>query len=341
MGSSYFSTGTTRRIVAAVASAALASMLIACGGGEEAQTTGLKMGEAPTPAETTTSAASNGMNSPPEISDLVLRPENPRPGERLTAVVEAFDPDGDAIRLHYEWTVDGAAVENRSNEFMLKDVAKGAYVEVSVTARDQEDGGESMEVGAMIGNRPPVLKGVVFEPLGEVSVSYDVTAAPRSYDPDGDEVEYIYSWRVNGSEVSTEALLSADEFARGDKIVLEVIADDGEDESKPLVSQPVTVVNASPKIVSSPLGFGGERFSYTLEVEDPDGDRSFRYHLVQGPDGMSVDSLNGIVSWVPRNGQEGNHLVEVTVEDQKGGEDRQRFELTLGLEEAAPANSAD
>ncbi len=339
MGSSYLSTGSTHRFVAGCTITALAAALIACGGGEESQTTGLKMGQAPTPAEATTS--SSGVNSPPEISDLVLRPENPRPGERLTAVVEAFDPDGDALRLHYEWTVDGAAIENRSSEFMLKDVSKGSYVEVSVTARDQEDASESMEVGAMIGNRPPVLKGVVFEPLGEVSVANDVTAAPRSYDPDGDEVEYLYSWRVNGSEASTEALLSAEDFTRGDKIVLEVIADDGEDESKPLVSAPITVINAKPRIVSSPTGFGGEQFSYTLEVEDPDRDRGFRFHLVQGPDGMSVDSLNGIVSWVPRNGQEGNHMVEVAVEDQKGGEDRQRFELTLGLEESTPAASAE
>ncbi|MCP4068574.1 MAG: hypothetical protein GY741_09860, partial [Phycisphaeraceae bacterium] len=181
------------------------------------------------------------MNSPPEISDLVLRPENPRPGERLTAVVEAFDPDGDALRLHYEWTVDGAAIENRSSEFMLKDVSKGSYVEVSVTARDQEDASESMEVGAMIGNRPPVLKGVVFEPLGEVSVANDVTAAPRSYDPDGDEGEYLYSWRVNGGEVSTEGLRSAEDGGRGDEIVLEGLADGAGDGSGPLVSAPITV----------------------------------------------------------------------------------------------------
>ncbi len=327
-----------RGAVLALASAgAIAS--IACGGSDEpAQTTGLKMGQASEATHAKTTPPSGGANSAPEITELVLRPENPRPGERLTAVVEAFDPDGDGVRLHYEWTVDGASVDNRSNEFMLKDVEKGSWVEVSVTARDQEDSSETLEVGVMIGNRPPVLQGVVFEPLGEVSVAHDVTAAPRSYDPDGDEVEYIYSWSVNGSQVSTEALLSAKEFSRGDEIVLEVIAYDGDDESKPLVSDPVPVINAPPTIVSKPSGFGGESFNYSVKAEDPDGDRNFRYHLVKGPDGMSIDSLGGTVTWVPRGDQEGNHMVEIAVEDQKGGEVRQRFELTLGLEDGSPAS---
>ncbi len=316
---------------------------IACGAGEESKPTGLKMGDTPQPTtETATTIKSTGTNSPPEIDEIVLRPETPRPGERLTAVVEAYDPDGDPVSLRYHWTVDGTSIDNSSNELMLRDVEKGSYVEVSVIARDQEDESDTYEAGVTIANRPPVIRGVVFEPLGEVNAASDVTAAPRSFDPDGDEVEYNYSWRVNGSEVSTEALLEQGEFRRGDEIVLEVIAFDGDDESEPLVSDPVPVVNARPKITSSPSGFTGERFRYTVKAEDPDGDRNLRFHLVKGPDGMSIDNLSGLVTWNPQSDQDGNHRVEITVEDQKGGEDHQNFELTLGTSDgeetpAAPA----
>lgn len=318
-----------------------AGALVACGGGEQVAPTGLPMGQAPaeTEASAETSRTSQS-NDPPEIDELVLRPDRPRPGERLTAVVEASDVNGDPIKLSYTWTVDGNEVRNRSNEFMLKDVKKGSYVEVSVVARDGKDESDAYEAGVTISNRPPVLRGVVFEPLGEVSVASDVTAAPRAFDPDGDEVEFEYTWYVNDSEASTVATLPAREFRRGDEIVLEVVAYDEDDESEPLVSAPVTVVNAKPKIVSKPSGFGGEDFNYKVEVDDPDGDRNLRFHLVKGPDGMRIDNLAGTLTWSPGSDQVGSHAVEIAVDDQKGGEDVQSFELTLGSDEADEATPA-
>ena len=56
---------------------------------------------------------------------------------------------------------------------------------------------------------------------------------------------------------------------------------------------------------------------------------------------MSMDAVEGIVRWQPRSDQQGNHMVEIAVEDRKGGEATQRFELTLDLEPSVPANSAD
>ena len=122
-----FSLDSARRMATGLLAGATASVWFACGG-EETKSTGLEMGRAPTQATAAAPASTRGANSAPEISELVLRPDSPRPGERLTAVVEAFDPDGDPVQLDFDWTVDGAAVDNRGNEFMLRDVEKGAWV---------------------------------------------------------------------------------------------------------------------------------------------------------------------------------------------------------------------
>jgi len=290
--------------------------------------------------ETATTIGSDKNNSAPEIEEIILRPDTPRPGDRLTAVVEVHDPDGDPVRLRYAWAVDGNPVDQTGPEIMLKDVEKGSYVEVSVVANDSRHESDVYRAGIRVANQAPVILGVVFEPLGEVSAASDVTAAPRAFDPDGDQVSFRYAWRVNDQEVSSEARLDAREFRRGDQIVLEVVAYDGDDESKALVSAPVTVVNANPKIVSTPAGFGGERFRYNVEVDDPDGDRNPRFHLLKGPNGMRIDDLSGSVSWNPDSDQEGSHLVVILVEDQKGGKTTQRFELTLGTgdDDSMPAS---
>lgn len=314
-------------------------LALACGSEETSAPTGLPMGQA-APAPEAAPTAQDGPNSPPTIDLVVLRPEEPRPGERLTAVVEASDAQGDAMRLDFKWTVDGVGISHSGAELMLRDVSKGSLVTVEVTATDSSGMSPPYEVSVTIANRPPVIQGVVLEPLGLVSTAHDVTAVPRSYDPDGDEVTYEYVWTINGVDgYGDEAVLYANEFKRGDEITLEVVADDGDDRSKPLKSSGITVVNAKPRITSSPSGFGGERFLYLVQVDDPDNDRRMRFHLVKGPDGMSIDNLSGKLSWLPGSDQDGTHAVELMVADGHGGEDTQRFNLDFGFEdEDVPAS---
>lgn len=324
-------TATTATAIATV------GLAIACGSEEAAKPTGMSMNQ--------TTAVPNGpretnanINSAPEIDDVVIRPTEPVAGDRVTAIFEASDLDGDTLEFDFEWTVGGHAVDNDSSELMLKDVVKGSLVQVSVTARDAHASSDSWSAEVQVANQPPVIRGIVMEPLGEITAARDVTAAPRSFDADGDEVGYQYRWTINGSNASSDgATLSSKEFSRGDTIVLEVTAHDEDDASEPLVSAPIPVVNARPRITSSPAGIGGDTFHYVPTVEDPDGDRRFRFTLANAPRGMTIDSLNGEMVWEPRNDQQGAHRVEFVVSDQNGGEDTQIFELNLGYEDDSPA----
>ena len=52
----------------------------------------------------------------------------------------------------------------------------------------------------------------------------------------------------------------------------------------------------------------GQLLSYNIPATDPDGD-SLRYHVINAPTGMNVDSLTGLVTWTPDFFQAGTYIV--------------------------------
>jgi hypothetical protein len=322
----------------AVGTATLAVLLAACGSDEEPLAMGAPMGAGPEAQEQAVLAAGSG-NQPPVIESVVLRPREPRAGEELKAQVRFSDPDGDRVTLAYRWTVTGRRVK-AGPSLHIEKLPKGARIEVEVVASDGHGESEPMADSVGVGNQPPVVLGVVLEPLGEVTVAQEVAASPRASDPDGDGLEFQYTWWVNGKPADVDGpMLPKGSFRRGDTIELSVVATDGRDESEPLRSQAIEVVNAAPRITSRPGSFDDEgAFRYELAVEDADGDRRHRYHLVEGPEGMLIDAFQGVVSWEPQENQAGAHSVVLEVKDRAGGSDRQSFALNVefGPPPAAP-----
>lgn len=316
-----------------------AATLAACGGDDAPTTTGQSMDAVEVEEATELDA---GVNEPPQIERITLRPQNPRPGERVTAKVQASDPDGDSVRFSYVWRVNGQRVGDGPS-IHTQGYPKGTVLELRVTPDDGKNEGLVETEQLRIGNQPPVMVGVVIEPLGEVTVLNDIVASPRATDPDGDELEYDFEWTINGESAdSDEAILPKDEFERGDEIALSVTADDGSDESEPLESQAFQVLNAPPRITSSPGGFEDDgSFRYQVAVSDPDGDRRLRYRLLEAPEGMKMDLLKGLLSWTPDDSQTGRHPVVVEVDDTSGGKITQSFEVRVEFEGGTPADQAE
>ncbi|MEN8183430.1 MAG: hypothetical protein ABFS46_12945, partial [Myxococcota bacterium] len=155
---------------------------------------------------------------------------------------------------------------------------------------------------------------------------------------------FEYHWSINGREVKDVGpSFSTEGLERGDQIQARVVATDGDVRSEALVSPTVRVANGAPRIVSSPPGgLADGEFVYQLEAEDPDGDRTLRFRLLEGPPGMRVDPVLGEVRWKPSADQVGAHPVDLAVADPQGASTAQRFEITLReTEEAVPASRAD
>jgi len=77
-------------------------------------------------------------------------------------------------------------------------------------------------------------------------------------------------------------------------------------------------LNKAPVIISKPIinATEDELYSYQVEAIDSDGD-DLNYSLTIKPEGMSIDSENGLISWTPVNNQVGTHQVIVEVSDSK------------------------
>jgi len=77
-------------------------------------------------------------------------------------------------------------------------------------------------------------------------------------------------------------------------------------------------LNTTPVIISEPIITATEDalYSYQIEVSDPEGD-TLTYYLTIKPEGMSIDSESGLISWAPTNNQVGIHQVIVEISDGK------------------------
>jgi len=282
-------------------------------------------------------------NRAPIIQSVRIEPEEPATGERVRALVNVRDPDGDSVEIGYVWTLGGRRLVSSGPEAQLGEIAKGVRLEVEVTASDGSDESEPFTTHRTIRNRRPAVTRLSLKPNPEVQSGQSVMVSAEGRDPDGDALEFEYRWTVNGRSSGEHGpSFDTDGLDRGDEIQVQVIANDGTSESDPIESGVVRVANAFPEILSDPTGNWKDGwFRYQVKARDPDGDRNLRFSLRQGPEGMTLNPVLGEVTWQPTADQAGKHPVEVAVQDAEGAESGQYFELTVRATETPPPAAPD
>lgn len=274
-------------------------------------------------------------NTAPQISSVSLQPSRPQPGTTVQARAEASDADGDAVRVRYEWHAAGGRVGGGGQDGSLlvpEQLRKGAVLIVSAVASDGHAESEPATANVRIGNREPAVTGIRFEPTDGIKPGETVVAVADGEDPDGDDLDFHYEWRVGEAVQSGDReRFDTSKLKRGDRITVRVVASDGEDESTPVESRYLELGNSAPTIASLPsAGMGADGvYHYGVEASDPDGDRNLRFRLAKAPEGARVDPLLGEITWKPSLAQAGVHPIEVIVSDGRGGETKQTFEVTV------------
>jgi hypothetical protein len=81
--------------------------------------------------------AGSAANNAPIIESVRIEPSEPAQGAVVHAVVQARDPDGQAVVLTHRWFLDGAEQGAGDATFALDQAGKGAEIRVSVTASDR------------------------------------------------------------------------------------------------------------------------------------------------------------------------------------------------------------
>lgn len=328
-----------RRGVRAAAWLAAAALAAACGDSEEDPR---PSGGSMTAASSATAA--DTANRPPVVERVVLSPSEPTPGHPVEARVEVSDPDGDAVRVTFAWLVNGEVVA-RGRQPVLRPtgIRKGDRLEVEVTATDGRAESDPVRVGTGVGNQPPQVEAVGLLPEGPVRPGDELVAQVQASDPDGDRIRLEYVWAVNGEtrQSSDAATFDTSDLQRGDRVRVQVLASDGDDRVASEESREVELANSPPVLAGLPRFAARDGvIREQLEATDPDGDHNLRFRLVEGPRGMTVDPVLGMLVWRPSAEQAGSHPVEVAVEDDHGDSSSLRFELTVSAAGTGPAEGA-
>jgi hypothetical protein len=320
----------------------LVMLLLACGGGEEghrqeASSTADVKQDAPASPDSEASADDIDWDEEVIASGVLsarFSPDPPVSGESVRVRVDVTGRSPRSKDFSYEWRVAGRDVLGKESQIELPELDRGAEVWVRVSYSDDAGFSDEIEISSRVANRPPRVRDLRLGQRMDPDEGEQWVAKASGTDPDGDDLEYRYTWLVNGdpSSVSGDSI-PTDTLKRGDTVRVRVVAFDGDRESIPAESGTVTVANASPEISSTPPRLSADgRFAYEILAEDPDGDVPLHYELVAGPRGMELDRQSGELRWVPELDQAGDHRVEIAVEDGSGGRATQEFILPIVLE---------
>ncbi len=161
----------------------------------------------------------------------------------------------------------------------------------------------------------PVIDSLELTP-DEVYTDTVLMALAQASDPDGDPVEIIYTWYVDGVEdASTGTVLSSTSFGRGQAIYVTVTPTDGERNGSSVTSDLITVSNSPPVLGSVTLSTTSPTESDTLSVaivaSDADDD-TLSYSYDWQVDGVSVGSSSTLSSLWFSKGEEVQVVVEAS-----------------------------
>lgn len=219
----------------------------------------------------------NGVPEPPEIS---ITPAAPTSVDDLGVRIDvpAVDPNGDAITLEAEWSVDSDAAFSFSGAPLPAGTARrGEQWTVQVLAWDAFGPSAPATASVVIANAAPTATPAL-EPAHAATDTVLVVLSDTS-DPDADIVSVDVAWTVNGSAVPvTEAALDgALYFDSGDTVTATVTPFDGLDHGPP-ASASVVVADSPPDrpeiavVPGCPAAGQAAVCSVVAPALDPDGD---------------------------------------------------------------------
>jgi hypothetical protein len=162
-------------------------------------------------------------NTPPELTDVTLRPVASGQGETLAVDVSASDPDDDEISIQYRWTVND--IPSGNGQVLERPLKRNDAVSVEVIANDGRASGDPVVVSRTIANHPPRF--VTHQNFDFSGSTYVYQA--QATDADGDAVTFSLADQVEGMSIDRgtgRVVWNVPPGFSGDQPVT-IVADDG------------------------------------------------------------------------------------------------------------------
>ena len=185
-------------------------------------------------------------------------------------------------------------------------------------------------------NDPPSLSAVPDATAVE-DTAFEITLVAS--DPDPDEV-LTYTVTAGPAAIvidATGALSWTPVQANvGEQAITVEVSDQSAETASQSFSVTVVEVDEPPTINSVPVlaALEDAQFNYAIVAADEE-DEALEYFLNTAPAGMTVD-VDGLVTWLPDNGDVGDHAVDLEVADATGNRTPQSFVLTVQNVNDAP-----
>jgi hypothetical protein len=277
--------------------------------------------------------------SAPEVASARILPDNPRLNTPLTVEYQGRGPEGAPVQYTFRWYVDGGIIQEGSTATLEPgSIKKGDSVSVEIIPSSLNGQGIPFKSESVqIANSPPSLTSVSVTPPQPVPGS-EIMATALGEDPDHEEVTFRYQWTVNGAPVANlpqeSNRFSTKALRKKDDISVTVTPWDGESAGVPLLSEILTLGNSAPRVTSTPpMVLRKGVYTYQVTASDPDGD-TVTFSLVQGPEGMVIDPVSGLLRWEPpKQVPERKEIaVHIKADDGDGGSIFQEYSFFLEVQ---------
>ena len=245
-------------------------------------------------------AVKDKTNTAPFIKNVVLTPENPTQGSRITMRIDAGDKEGDNIEYSVIWYLNDEKI-GEGFEFYLNEAKQGDYIYADITPSDGKLEGETKRTATVaIGNTPPKIMSSRIAPDTVLTSTGDLTVYGEGFDPDGDPITWLCYWTLDFSKRISDSATTINlknlDIKKGSHITAELYASDGDTVSTPHLIE-IDVVNGHPMLKTDvdSVPYSADSINFPVPIIDPDNDE-MTFELLEAPLGLRIDKKNGTVS---------------------------------------------
>ncbi|MEO0454087.1 MAG: putative Ig domain-containing protein [Verrucomicrobiota bacterium] len=251
----------------------------------------------------------------------------------------AEDPDGDPVTFDLVGAPTGAFFDEGTGQLLwVPDFSQLGTHTISIDVFDPFGGGTfTFDVLVQDQNQPPVFTST---PPATGSVGNPYIYDFSFEDPEGDAVTVALRNFPRGiflDEFNNRILWTPIASQTGITNVTLRITDAAGNNTDQIIPIEIFALpeNGLPVVVSDPVlkVDPDSDYQYQIEVNDPDG--PFTFAVLDGPAGLAVDPVTGLVSWNSSGTPDGIYSVEIAITDSQSSTRLLSYEITVGLN-AAP-----